>query len=116
VLTSTNENQGLVILEAMAHSVPVICSSIGPFEDMVLREAGSAILIKNKSELTEAILTLISNPDSRERLVSQATKLVYKFTWDNVALEYEKLFTTLISEPHLSITSNVNKVLKANIF
>lgn len=95
VLTSTNENQGLVILEAMARSVPVICSPIGAFVDMVSREEGAAIVVDDKSKLAEAIIELMLNPAQRKNQVSLATNLVRKLSWDNIAKEYEALFRKL---------------------
>lgn len=99
VLTSTNENQGLVILEAMAHSIPVICSSIGPFKDMLSGQEDAAIMVDNASELATAILKLISNTELRDHQVSQATKLVSKFSWDTIAQEYEAVFHKLTTKP-----------------
>lgn len=100
VLTSTNENQGLVILEAMARSVPVICSSIGPFIDMVSREEGSAIVVNDESTLADAIIKLMFEPVKREVQIKLAMKLVLKLGWDNIGREYEELFRKLTTESY----------------
>jgi glycosyltransferase involved in cell wall biosynthesis len=97
VLTSTNENQGLVILEAMARSVPVICSSIGPFKDMVSAQVGSAVMIEDRDDLVEAILALSNDPKRAHAQTLLATQVVERLGWGNAAREYEALFTELLS-------------------
>ena len=92
VLTSTNENQGLVILEAMAHSVPVVCSNIGPFVDMLAGEEDAATVVRDENELATAIIDFYLQPDRRERQIAAAKRLVARFAWPNIAAEYEELF------------------------
>lgn len=96
VLTSSNENQGLVILEAMARSVPVICSSIGPFKDMVSAQKGSAVMIEDRDGLVEAILALSNDPETARAQALLGTQVVERLGWGNAAREHEALFSELL--------------------
>lgn len=96
VLTSTNENQGLVILEAMARSVPVICSSIGSFKDMASVEEGAVLMIDDRDSLTKAILDLLENPEKARAQTRAASQVVERLGWANAAREYEALFSRLL--------------------
>lgn len=96
VLTSTNENQGLVILEAMARSVPVICSSIGPFKDMASVEHGSVCMADDRESLAKAILDLLNNPEKCHDQVRLARRVVDRLGWLNAASEYAMLFSRLV--------------------
>ena len=102
VLTSTNENQGLVILEAMARHVPVVCSSIGPFRDMASVMPGSVSLADDAAGVADAITKLLQTPEKRIEQCQRAEQVVSQLSWGNTAKAYEALFNVAVQRRQLS--------------
>ena len=87
VLPSLQEGLALVILEAMACGLPVICTANTGAADIV-REGleGFIIPIRDTEALKEKILYLYENPDLCQEMGRQALKRVTEnFSWDNYA-------------------------------
>jgi len=86
-LPSWNEGFGVVYLEAMAQSKPVIgCQGEG-IEDFV-KNGKTGLLVKPKDVdgLTEAMNYLLSNPDKAQAIGKRARKLVLEnYTWEKSA-------------------------------
>jgi Glycosyltransferase len=67
VLTSHNEGTPLSLIEAQAAAKPVVSTNVGGVADIVIDgETGYITAPDNKSELSEAILKLIINPELRK--------------------------------------------------
>ena len=94
---SLAESQGLVLVEAMAFSLPVIASSIEPFVDVASREEGSAILVdpNNVDELAAAIIRVLEDSSLRQSISQKAKRVAGYYSWEQVATRtlalYEKL-------------------------
>jgi glycosyltransferase involved in cell wall biosynthesis len=97
-LPTLYEAHPLVVLEAMSFGLPVVASRIGPIEDVVKLEEGSAILIDfNKpDEIAGAIIQIFENEELRQELSARGKKLVLgRFSWRQIAAETLKLYDGL---------------------
>jgi len=93
VLPSIKEGFPWTILEAMAAEVPIVATEVSAIPE-VLKNNQSAILVKpkNPKQLTEAIESLIKNPELKEKLIQQAREIVEKkFTLEKMIKEIEKI-------------------------
>lgn len=73
VLPSYSEGLPLVLVEAMANSLPVIASAVGGIPEIVEHEKnGLMVPPGNPSELADAIRRLASSPELRARLATVA--------------------------------------------
>jgi teichuronic acid biosynthesis glycosyltransferase TuaC len=87
------ESFGMVILEAMKHKKPVICSDFGGMKEVVENGVtGLVVSAGSASELTKAIVTLLADPSVR-RQMGQAgyRRLSERFTSRIMAAQYDEL-------------------------
>jgi glycosyltransferase involved in cell wall biosynthesis len=77
VLPSLTEGTPMVILEAMANSVPVIATAVGGVSAMITGgRDGILVPPADASRLLEAMQTLASDRDLRKRLCANATQMI----------------------------------------
>ena len=93
VLPSLAEGFGLVLIEAMAASVPVVATDVPGICDVVKpNETGLLVPPCSPPALAEAIARLLNDATLREHLVLSARQDVEKrFTWDVVLPQYRAL-------------------------
>ena len=88
------EALGLTSLEAQASGVPVVVSNAGGLPETV--SAGKSGLVfdnGNASQLAEAVLSIIGNPDRRRTMGAAAREWVMAtFSWDVIAAELERTY------------------------
>ena len=94
------EGGGLVVLEAMAYGLPVVCLDYGGPGEMVDDTCGIKVKVTNYSEtvdkLAEALTKLAENKDLRERLSKGARKRVKEYyTWEVKGKEIKKVYEEL---------------------
>ncbi len=100
VFPTLNETQGLAVIEAMAFGLPVIASRIGPIEDVVNLEEGSAILVNpdNTGEIADAVNRLLGDESLRQELSRRGQKLASRgFSWEQIAREMIKIYQKVVS-------------------
>ncbi|WP_316737853.1 glycosyltransferase family 1 protein [Pedobacter aquatilis] len=92
---SVNEGFGLPILEAFQHNLPVLVAN-----NTCLPEVGGDAVITfdpyNAEDLAEKIIPLITNPDSRLRLIEKGKERLKKFSWEKTAIELIQVFKKAI--------------------
>ena len=101
VFPTLYETQGVVLLEAMVAGLPVIASKIGPIEDVVKLEEGSAILIdpNNPDEIADAITRVLEDESLRKELSAKGRKLVSeRFRWEQIAEKILKVYGDIATE------------------
>jgi glycosyltransferase involved in cell wall biosynthesis len=84
VFPSLIEGFGLPILEAMARGVPVACADRGAMAEI----AGEAALLfdpESKPAIAAAMLTLISEPETAQRLATAGRRRAAGFSWSQAA-------------------------------
>jgi glycosyltransferase involved in cell wall biosynthesis len=99
VFPSGYEGFGLPPLEAMACGCPVICS----FNTSIPEVAGDAAVMCNPSDeqdLAKKMLTVLSDEDLREQLVSRGFSRSRNFSWDTAASCTSRLYHKM--EKHVS--------------
>ncbi|TAE47149.1 MAG: glycosyltransferase family 1 protein [Bacteroidetes bacterium] len=95
VLPTRFEGMPTVVLEAMAHQMPVIVSDVGASAELVDAQNGYLIPPGSESALTEALLHFAGQtPEARQQLGTNSLRRVEEsYTWPQVAAAHLKLFT-----------------------
>ena len=96
--TMSAESFGIVNLEAMACSVPIVASKVGGVPDVVKdEENGLLVQPRDSEELADAIIYLLKNEDVREKIGKNGRKKVENYSWEKIAEETEKVYNEVIS-------------------
>ncbi|MFC9871898.1 glycosyltransferase family 4 protein [Nocardia salmonicida] len=90
------ESFGIILIEAMAAGTPVVASELDAFR-RVLRDGTAGLLtpIGDSAALATAIDTLLTDDETRERLVSTATQVVAGYDWPVVAEQILRVYETV---------------------
>ncbi|MFD3703198.1 glycosyltransferase family 4 protein [Nocardia sp. NPDC058658] len=90
------ESFGIILIEAMAAGTPVVASELDAFR-RVLRDGTAGVLtpIGDSDALATAIDTLLTDDETRERLVSTATQVVASYDWPVVAEQILRVYETV---------------------
>ena len=79
LLTSREDPFPSVVLDAMNAQVPVIgFVDAGGFQDIITKDAGILVPFLDREKMSEAVTTLLNNPDMRDYLGRNASKLIEK--------------------------------------
>lgn len=94
-----------IVLEAMASSLPVICSDIGPHRELISNGVTGFLLGFNDPKATAAVLSeIIADKENLRRVAGQGREWVVKeFQWSEVAYQYLQLFESRKNRPLLDI-------------
>ena len=91
VFPSLHDSGGMVVLEALASGLPVVCLNLGGPGVLVTRNCGLVIEAQQHDEasviksLANAMTLLATNPKLRERLAENTTSRARELTWDRAA-------------------------------
>lgn len=102
VLPSIEEGLAMVIPQAMACGLPVICTTNTGGSD-IIRDGieGFNVPIRDINALKEKILYLYEHDEERKHMSENALKRAKEFTWDNygekIVAEYKKILSSRIS-------------------
>ena len=99
VFPTLYESQGKVLIEAMAFGLPVIASRIGPIEDVVSLQEGSAILIDpcSTEEISRAITGILRDQRARNALSVRGRELASsRFPWSSTARDTLAVYQDLV--------------------
>jgi glycosyltransferase involved in cell wall biosynthesis len=93
VLASRIEGMPNVVLEAMAHARPVICTRVFGADELVVDgETGLQIDIENEQQLAAALRTLLTDECLRTRMGRAGrARVETQFTWQATARAYLQL-------------------------
>lgn len=98
IFASSCETFGLILLESMASSLPIICSNRSSLPE-ILGETGNYFDPENPSQLVEVLIDLINTPQKAldQRLAS--FERAKQFSWENTANLTMKYLNSFLSTP-----------------
>ena len=99
VLPSLSEGLPMVILEAMAASVPIVASSVGGIPEVIKNNVNGILVKPGDSEsLARGIQSLFASREKREKLAREARNFVEKkFSITTLIKSFEEIFTEYLS-------------------
>jgi len=98
VLPSLTEGLPLSMLEAMAQKTPVIATPVGGIPELIAQdETGLLVAVDDAEALAGAIAKLAADPALRNRLASEAFRLIeMQYSFAEMTHNYERLYRTLL--------------------
>jgi len=107
VLPSQHEPFGIVVLEAWAARVPVVCAAVGGLRDLV--EDGRTAVIADRptaTALAAAIERMLADGTLRNTLRETAHRQCrQKYSWDRIACEYDDLYQDVRARLHRRVSA-----------
>jgi len=90
--TSFFDNMPVSLIEAMALGLPIVTTNVGGIP-MLVEADREALLVEpdSVSQMTDAIINLINNPDHAKSLVNAARKKAEKFDWSSVKNKWQQI-------------------------
>jgi phosphatidyl-myo-inositol alpha-mannosyltransferase len=91
------ESFGIVLVEAMAIGLPVVCSDIGGYRDLV-RDDHEGLLVppRDPEALAAALGALLDNPARRAALGEVARESATRYAWDVVAGQVAEVYQGVV--------------------
>ncbi len=96
VLPSLYETFGVVVLEAWAAGLPVICGAVGGLTSFVQHDQNGLFCnVRNEKCLAKTIKELMRQPMKRESLKRKAREDVKKYDWQIIGQKLSHIYQTL---------------------
>jgi glycosyltransferase involved in cell wall biosynthesis len=92
------EGLGVVLLEAMAHGVPVVGSSVGGITD-IIEDGKNGFLVPSESEeiLAKKIIRLLSDEELAERFRQAGYETVrMRFSWEKISRQFSEVYAGIL--------------------
>lgn len=96
VFASETETQGMVILEAMASSLPVLVTKDRVFEQVIENEKDGIMVDRNQKEFAHVLKKLLTNDELRKTIGQNARKKAETFSLEEIAKKFDTLYKSLI--------------------
>ena len=97
------ESQGIVLLEAMAASLPIVASNIEGYAGVLTHGVeGLLALPGDDAGLADALLQLLSDAPGRKRMANQAKRRAQAFAWPRVSQQVLSYYERLLHERQLT--------------
>jgi len=97
-LPSLNEGMGRVLVEAMAHGIPIVASDVGGIPDLVTHgKNGFLVPPKNPEELAKHIQILIEDEEKRGKMGEAGKKMTSRFSHDTMVKSIAELYEELLT-------------------
>jgi glycosyltransferase involved in cell wall biosynthesis len=97
ILPSGYEGFGLPLAEALMHSLPVICSDIPPFQELLdlydARESAHIVAVGDFIQIASAMEDFLKNPPPREALLKTQDRMA-RWTWKDAGRRCYELLST----------------------
>ena len=88
------EGQGVVLVEALANTKPVVASAVGGIVDLIKDgETGLLVPEKNPEAIAHAVLRLLKDPGLGQRLGQQGYAYAREYyDWDRIMAQYDVIY------------------------
>ncbi len=94
-----SESQGVVLLEAMASSKPVVASNIDGYRDVIRHEVdGLLVTPRNSEALAGAICRLLGDASMRQAMGERGREHAGEFSWPRIASRVSDYYHELIEQ------------------
>ncbi|MFA5411270.1 MAG: glycosyltransferase [Candidatus Omnitrophota bacterium] len=95
ISTSLDPNQAVsgTLSYALGSGRPVISTPFAQARELITEESGILVNFRDPASYAQAIIRLLKDPSLREQLGKNAYFRTRNMTWENVSLEYSKLFS-----------------------
>jgi len=115
ISTSLDPNQAVsgTLSYALGSGRPVISTPFAQAREIITPESGLLVNFRDPDSYAEAIMALLKDPLRREQFGKNAYFRTRNMTWENVALEYSKLFSEYSGE--LAEVSKHKKIPRINL-
>jgi glycosyltransferase involved in cell wall biosynthesis len=90
VLPSFNEGMSNSLLEALASGLALISTDTGGAKDLIDKNNGFIVSMKNIQEIQKSLETLIKNPNKLKSMQTSSRKKSQNFSWGKAGREYLK--------------------------
>lgn len=95
--TMSTESFGIVNLEAMASSIPIVASNIGGIPDVIKNEInGLLVQPKDPEGLANSIIKLLNDKSLAIKLGDNGRKLLENYTWEKIGDMTEKIYKEMV--------------------
>ena len=96
--TMSTESFGIVNLEAMACSVPIVSSNIGGIPDVV-KDGENGLLVQpnDPKELADEIIYLLKNEDLRKEMGENGRGKLERYSWETIAEKTEIVYKEILT-------------------
>ncbi|MFA5090024.1 MAG: glycosyltransferase [Candidatus Omnitrophota bacterium] len=115
ISTSLDPNQSVsgTFSYALGSGRPVISTPFAQAREFITSEAGILVNFRDPGSYAEGIMRLLKDSSLREQLGKNAYFRTRNMTWENVALEYSKLFSKYSSD--IAEVSEHKKIPRVNL-
>jgi glycosyltransferase involved in cell wall biosynthesis len=83
---------------ALGAGRPVIATQSAQAKSIITPETGALVGFRNPTAISRAVLRLLKYPNKMEQMGKNAYFRTRHMTWENVALSYARLFSTIVPE------------------
>ena len=90
------ESFGIVLLEAMASGVPVVCSDLPGFRE-VASGAADLVVPGDVDELAETLRRLLADPDRQAEMAEASRERAARYDWNVLVRDVENLYERAVS-------------------
>lgn len=91
------EGFGMVLIEAMAHGTPYVCSDIDVFKEVTKNGKGGLLFQqKNPADLAEKIALLLTDKKEYAKKSTEAKILAQEYGWKRIAAQIERVYEDVV--------------------
>ena len=94
------ESFGIVLLEAMAVSKPIVASNIEGYASVLTHEAeGLLVPPKNADKLAQALISLMTDESLRQQMGDKGRLKAVEYDWENIAQRLLNYYLSVLNGP-----------------
>lgn len=96
LFASQTETQGMVVIEAMASSLPIVVVKDKAFDQVVINDFNGYIAKKSYKDFSEKLLSILSNDQKYKKFSENSRKHAEHYSVQRTVDELEKLYQSLV--------------------